>query len=82
VVNMYFSHNVSYFRRLKDPKNPSKGSHFVTLEEIARMEEKKDILEKQNKNDLDQFLEQNFTPEELQFLKENWVPSALNNRNQ
>ena len=79
---MYFSHNVSYYQRLKDPKDPSKGSHCVTLEEIQRIEENTKIKEDKQKTDLDMFLEQNFTPEEFEFLKQNWIPSALNNRNE
>jgi hypothetical protein len=77
---MYFSQNITYHYETIDKKRPELGRHFVTLEQIRLIEEsnkrkeqneqRKAAEEEQQK--LFQFLSENFSEEELEFLSKNW----------
>lgn len=72
---MYFSHNVTYYYEPKDRNRPS-DRHFVTLEEMSIIENKRihhEYLKKQKKQEeLEKFMKENFTQEEIEYLKNNW----------
>lgn len=78
---MYFSHNVQYHYTPVDRNNPKLGRQFLTLEEIARIDERReDNKIKENRSKEEEFevlMQQDFTEEELKFLKEHWKPTQL-----
>lgn len=72
---MYFSNNVTYYYEPYDDEDPDSKVGFLTLEQYFGIKE--DQYRKRIKEKLE-FLEESkdeFSPEELEFLKKNWVYS-------
>lgn len=79
---MYFSHNITYFYEPIDEDNPELGRQFITLEEYGRVQYSKELLkvkkiQKQREEFFDSLNQEDFTKEELDYLKQNWVPPEL-----
>jgi hypothetical protein len=71
---MYFSHNVTYYFKQKDPNDRSKGGTFFSSDQMAIIREKEEEKTQQKNDEFIHFLGQEFTEEEIEFLKNNWTP--------
>jgi len=71
---MYFSNNITYFYEPLDEDNPSKGKQFMSLEQYYTLRESQHHQKLKEKEDFLNSAKDEFTPEEIEYLRKNWMP--------